>query len=320
VTAGNRYGARPALAGAVAHAAWSTSAIVAYLLIVVIWGFNYLFVNVGLEFASPLWLAALRAGVGAIATLAIVTAFGGWGTLDGPGRRDGLLLGIPNTALFFGLWFWAAHAVLPGIAAVMIYTFPLWVALLCLPVLGYELTGRHWLSVAIGFVGVALISELGGGGSGGVSWVPIVALLVAAISWAVGTVLFQRRFRPPEMMEANAYQLVGGAVALLVAALVLTPLPLPRPTAQLGATVLWLGVLGTAVAYAFWAMLLGRIRAATLSAYTFLVPVVALAASAVILGERLTWVQLLGVALVLASIYGIGRAQGASLAPSTRPS
>ncbi|MGA8542248.1 MAG: DMT family transporter [Thermoplasmata archaeon] len=299
-----------------ASSSWSPAAIAGYLLIVVFWGFNYLFVNLGLEFASPLWLAALRAGVGALSTLAIVSGFGGWGTLDRAGKRDALLLGIPNTALFFGLWFWAARSVLPGIAAVVVYTFPLWVALLSRPVLGQALTGRHWASVAVGFVGVALISEIGQTGSAGVAWLPIVALLVAAISWAVGTVLFQRRFRPVQMMSANAYQLIGGAVALLVAVAVLSPNPLPRPTVELGETIVWLGVLGTAVAYAFWAMLLGRIRAATLSAYVFLVPVVALAASAVIFGERLSWTQLLGVGLVLISIYGIGRAQGASAAPS----
>ena len=113
-----------------ASSSWSPAAIAGYLLIVVFWGFNYLFVNLGLEFASPLWLAALRAGVGALSTLAIVSGFGGWGTLDRAGKRDALLLGIPNTALFFGLWFWAARSVLPGIAAVVVYTFPLWVALL----------------------------------------------------------------------------------------------------------------------------------------------------------------------------------------------
>jgi drug/metabolite transporter (DMT)-like permease len=286
-----------------------------YLLIVVFWGFNYIFVNVGLQFASPLWLATLRAGVGAVSTLLIVTGFGGWGTLDLRGKRDALLLGVPNTAIFFGLWFWAARSVLPGVAAVVIYTFPLWVALLSRPVLGQALTGRHWASVGAGFVGVALISQIGEAGGSGVAWGPLTALFVAAVSWALGTVLFQRRFRPAQMMSANAYQLVGGAVALLAAVVVFAPQPLPRPTLELGETLLWLGVLGTAIAYAFWAMLLGRLRAATVSAFLFLVPVVALAAAAVIFGERLSWIQLVGVGLVLVSIYGIGRAQGASAPP-----
>jgi probable blue pigment (indigoidine) exporter len=293
----------------VAYSPWSPRIWALFLLLVVCWGLNYPFVNVGLAFATPLWLATLRAGLGALATLLIVTGLRGWGTLDAAGRRDGLLLGLPNTALFFGLWFWAARSVLPGIAAVVIYTFPLWVAVLSNPVLGSRLTARHWLSVAIGFAGVALISQLGQSGTGGVAWVAILELLVAAIAWAMGTVLFQRRFPREQMMEANAYQLIGGTVALLAATLLLSPVPLPQPTVTLVGAVLWLGVVGTALAYAIWTLLLGRTRAATVSAFLFLVPVVALAVSAAYFGERLSLTQVVGVGLVLVSIYGIGRAR-----------
>ncbi|MGC2359591.1 MAG: EamA family transporter [Thermoplasmata archaeon] len=292
-----------------AYSPWSPRIWALFLLLVVFWGLNYPFVNVGLAFASPLWLATLRAGLGALATLVIVTGLRGWGTLDAAGRRDSLLLGLPNTALFFGLWFWAARSVLPGIAAVVIYTFPLWVAVLSNPVLGSRLTARHWVSVAIGFAGVALISQIGENGTGGVAWVAILELLAAAVAWAMGTVLFQRRFPREQMMEANAYQLIGGTVALLAATFLLTPTPIPQPTATLVGAVVWLGVVGTALAYAIWTLLLGRTRAATLSAFLFLVPVVALGVSAAYFGERLSLTQLAGVGLVLVSIYGIGRAR-----------
>ncbi|MGI0130210.1 MAG: DMT family transporter [Thermoplasmata archaeon] len=293
-----------------ASSPWSLQTRLMFLLLVVFWGFNYIFVNVGLEFAGPLWLATLRAGTGALATLPIVSALHGWGTLDRAGRRDALILGLPNTALFFGLWFWAARDVLPGIAAVVIYTFPLWVALLSQPVLGLRLGPRHWTSVAVGFVGVALISQAGGATGAGVSLTPILVLLLAAIAWAFGTVLFQRRFPRDQMMEANAYQLIGGTLGLMGATLVLSPVPTPHPTLDLLATILWLGILGTTLAYAIWFNLLGRTAAATLSAYVFLVPVVALAASVTFFREQLSLLQIAGVGLVLASIYGIARARG----------
>lgn len=292
--------------------AWSWSTRGAFLLLVLVWGLNYPFVNLGLEFASPLWLATLRAGLGALTTLAVVTAQRSWGTLGPAGRRDALLLGLPNTAVFFGLWFWAAQSVTPGIAAVMIYTFPLWVAVLSLPVLGYHLAAVQWGSVAVGFVGVALISQVGIAGKTVVSLPAASALLAAAVAWALGTVVFQRRFQRTEMMEANAYQLVGGTVGLIVATAILAPLPVPVASTDLFASLVWIGILGTALAYVIWFTLLGRTPAATLSAYLFLVPVVALAASAVFFGERLTLLQLVGVALVLASIFGIARAQGGS--------
>lgn len=295
-----------------ASSPWSLQTRVLFLLLVVFWGLNYPFVNFGLAHAGPLWLATLRAGAGAVATLPIVSTFGGWGTLDRTAKRDALLLGIPNTALFFGLWFWAAGSVLPGIAAVVIYTFPLWVALLSQPMLGQRLGLRHWVSAAVGFGGVALISQIGENGGSHVSVLALALLLTAAIAWAIGTVLFQRRFRGEQLVEASAYQLIGGAVALVAATLVISPTPLPGASLDLAAALLWMGVLGTAVAYAIWFTLLGRTPAATLSAYVFLVPVVALAASVALFGERLSILQLGGVGLVLVSIYGIGRARWAT--------
>jgi len=110
------------------------------------------------------------------------------------------------------------------------------------------------------------------------------------------------------MLEANAFQVLGGAAALLAVLLLVAPTPVPRFTPALGITVVWMGVLGTAIAYSLWFTLLAETRAAKLSAYVFLVPVVALTASAVIFGERLSPLQFVGVGLVLLAIYAIGRA------------
>ena len=272
-----------------------------------IWGFNYLFVRAGLGLANPLWLAAFRAGLGALAAAVFVLPRRGVPALDRRGRIDAALLGLPNTALFFGLWFLAAGSVLPGETAVIVYTFPLWVAVLAGPVLGDHLRPVHWAILGVGFVGVAMISQPWAGSGASLRPVPVVELLVGAISWALGTVLMQRRFRASELQQANAYQLLGGAAALVLVAAGLAPGALPSPSWALGADVLWLGLVGTALAYSIWFHLLGRIPAATLSGFTFLVPLVALAASAVVYGERLDLTQAAGVVLVLVAIAATGR-------------
>lgn len=294
-----------------AYPSWSWGNRLSFVFLVSVWGMNYLFVSVGLGYSSPFWLALLRASVGTLGAWILLTPLRQWGHLDGRGRRDAMLLGLPNTTAFFVLWFLAARSVLPGVAAVVIYTFPLWVALLSAPVLGHRLSARHWVSVAAGFCGVVLISQVYVMGSSAVPAFAVLELLGATVSWAFGTVLFQRRFVREEMLEANAYQLLGGTLGVLVIALLFAPTPIPAATPVLIGSVLWLGLLGTALAYTVWFYLLGRTRAATLAAYVFLVPVVALTASAILLGERLSPVQLVGVALVLGSIYGIGGAPGA---------
>lgn len=289
----------------------------AFLFLSVVWGFNFLFMRVGLANSTSLWLAFLRASVGAGATAAVLLALGAWRGLDGRGRRDAFLLGVPNTAAFYGFLFVAIRSVLPGVAAVLVYTFPLWVAILSPSVLGHRLTLLHWVAVLGGFLGVALIAQAWDVFSVGTSPVAILELLGAALSWAIGTVLFQRRFHRDEMLEANAFQLFGGTAVLAVLVIALAPRPLPTVTVPFVVTVLWLGVLGTAVAYMIWYWLLGRTRAATLSAYVFLVPVVALTASAVFFGERLAPLQLLGVLFVLVSIYGISRAPDGAAGPAS---
>ncbi|MCI4316987.1 MAG: DMT family transporter, partial [Thermoplasmata archaeon] len=267
---------------------------------------NYLFVRAGLHDAAPLWLAFLRSGVGALGAAVFLLPPSFRGHLDGPGKRAALVLGIPNTALFFGLWFLAAGSILPGLAAVIVYTFPFWVAILSGPVLGHRLSAFEWLAVGIGFFGVVLIAQPWTAGGSAIPPWAVAELLVGAVSWGIGTVYFQKRFRGPQLVEANAYQLAGGALVLLAASLVLEGTAGPEFSLQLLGIVLWLGLIGTAFAYGVWFWLLSKTRAARLSSYLFLVPVVALLASAIVYGERLNSVQISGVLLVLLALYGVG--------------
>jgi drug/metabolite transporter (DMT)-like permease len=286
---------------------WSARTWLLFSLIVLAWGFNYLFVDLGLRWAGPIWLAVLRSGVGCAGMLVLVTVARGWGTLDVRARRDALLLGIPNTTLFFGLWFVAARSVPPGIASVVIYTFPFWVALLSATALGRPLSRVAWLSIGVGFAGVVLLSQAWSFVTPGLSLLPIVELLAASLSWAVGTVLFQRRFRRPEILSASFYQLAGGLAGLVILLLATGITPVPHISIDLLAASLWLGLVGTTVAYAIWFTLLGHTPAARMSAYLFLVPLVALGASVLLLGERLVAAQAAGALLVIVAIYVIGR-------------
>ncbi len=277
------------------------------------WGMNFIFVPIGLEYTSPLWLATLRAGIAIVFVAPYVFLRHRTSVLSNRDRRDAVLLGIPNTALFLGLWFVAAPQVAAGETAILIYTFPLWVALFSPWMLGHHLTRRHWIAIAAGFLGIVVISQPWTLGAGSVPPGALLELLASALSWAIGTVLYQRRFRGAQVVqEANAYQLGGGALILLLATVLVEPGTLPPATPELWIAVLWMGVFGTAFSYIVWYYLLNQVPAATLAAFTFITPLVALVAAALLLGERLTLAELGGVALVLVSIYGIGTARSRS--------
>lgn len=288
-----------------------------FAVVAVAWGLNYLFVRVGLDSFLPLWLAALRSGVGAIGVVAFVTWTRGWGPLDRRDVRDALLIGVPNTAIFFGLWFVAAESVPPGQAAVLVYTFPLWVTLLSALVLRTAPSGLQILAVAGGFVGVVFVSQPWLVGGAGLAPLAVLELLAGALSWGVGTVAFKHRFPGPKVAAANGLQLLGGAGALLGVSLLAEGPHLPALTWPEVGIVLWLGLVGTALAYSIWFRLLDRRSASTLSGYTFLVPLVALAASTVFLGERVDMIQAVGVLLVVIALYG--NARGARDPPRSAP-
>lgn len=281
---------------------------IAFAVLVSVWGLNYVFVRWGLEFAGPLWLAGLRAGVGALGVGLFLVARAPISRLSAGARRDALLIGIPNTAAFFGLWFIAAGEVPPGETAVVIYTFPLWVALLSFVWLREPIRPSLAAAMVVGFVGVALISGAWGGSGGALAPLPLAELLAGSIAWAVGTIGFKLRFRGEEVLEANVLQLASGSAILLVAALLLEPHG-AEPSVGLLATEAWLGLAGTALAYSIWFTLLARGPATTLSGFVFLVPVVALGAASLLLQESTNLIQFAGTGLVLVSVYFAARSR-----------
>jgi drug/metabolite transporter (DMT)-like permease len=278
-----------------------------YAGMVLAWGLNFIFVKIGLASSPPLWFAALRgllATAGVTAGLLAQRAPTSMGIRE---RRDALLLGLPTTGLFFGLWFSAATRVPAGETAVLIYTFPLWVVILSFLLLRENPGRLAWAGVTIGFVGVILVEQPWNGTGESIPPIAVAELLGAAAAWAVGTIFLKSRIPGHALRTANAYQLLSGSAVLLVAAAAFEPHPTIDVTGPFVASLLWLGLIGTALANAIWFVLLKRFSAPTVSTWAFLTPVVALAASVLIFSETLATVQLLGVALVLASAIAAAR-------------
>jgi probable blue pigment (indigoidine) exporter len=286
-----------------------------YAGMILVWGLNFIFVKFGLASSPPLWLAASRAWLGAAGISLLLRAWPSTYRLTPLERRDALWLGIPTTGLFFGLWFSAAAQVPPGETAILVYTFPLWVVVLSFLLLNDRVRWIAWASVVVGVLGVVLIEQPWSGPSGKIPPLAIVELLAAATCWALGTVLLKARIRGPGLRTANGYQTLSGAGVLIVAALAFEPRPTIVLDSNLIFSVLWLGILGTALANAVWFMLLERFPAPTVSTWAFLTPVVALVASVVIFHETLDALQLVGVVAVLAGAFAIARSSAAELDP-----
>jgi drug/metabolite transporter (DMT)-like permease len=291
---------------------------VLFVVMVVAWALNFIFARIGLASSPPLWLAALRAMLGTVGVAVGLRALRSGAQLTPRERRDALLLGIPTTGLFFGLWFSAATQILPGETAVIVYSFPLWVVVLSFLLLRERAPRLAWASVVVGFLGVVLIEQPWNEASSRTPLIAVVELLVAAACWALGTILLKARIQGPALRSANAYQLLSGTAMLLVAALVLEPHPVISLTSGFLVSLLWLGLVGTSIANVVWFLLLERFPAPTVSTWAFLVPIVALVASVLIFRESLNAIQLVGVVAVLLGAFVISRTEAAELDPHDR--
>jgi drug/metabolite transporter (DMT)-like permease len=188
-------------------------------------------------------------------------------------------------------------------AAILTYTMPLWSVLFARLVLGEPIDRLRGAALVLGAGGIALLAHpfFGIIAAGGVP-AGLVFVLSAAIVWAAGTV-FQKWARPTgDPLGLTTWQFaVGAIVAASGMALFETPhLELGRPEI-LGAFIYHV-IFPQAAAYALWFTLMGRVAASTLALGTLLVPVCAVAASAVWLGDRLSALDWLGFVAILGAV------------------
>ncbi|MHB1434768.1 MAG: DMT family transporter [Thermoplasmata archaeon] len=277
-----------------------------FLLVVVTWGFNYPFLRLGTQFAPPAFLFFLRALAGLLIMIPLLRGIGWQVELTRPQILRALAIGAIGYGAFFLLWGYAAAGVPPGEASVFIYLFPIWVLLLSAPLLRQVPRPLQLAGVLLGFVGVVLVAGVGTRALAG-SPRDLLLLTAAGFCWAIGTVLTKRDFRRIEIMAANAWQLAAGTAVLGGVALTTEPWGSIRWTGDLLVVVAWTGILGTGAAYLIWYYLLARNAAGPLSAFTFLVVVVAWVGSIAFFQEAVDPVQVSGVALILIALYLVGR-------------
>lgn len=286
---------------------WRVTALFAFT--IVIWGLNYPFVKYGLSLAPPLWFSFLRVMIGLTAVVVLLFAMGTRGSLNRRQQAMAFLLGIPGTGLFFGLWTVAATEIQPGLVSVFIYTYPLWTLFLSLPLLGEVPRAQKVFAALLGFMGVALSSQLGFAGLSVSELGAMLELLLAGFSFALFTVGFKRCFKGEQLLRANAWQLTGALVVLGAWAALTTPVQGIEWSGNLLVVLLWVGIVGTALAEVSFLILVSRYNASSLTAYFFLVVVVALVSSFIIFGETIDPIQGIGVAAIIVAIYLVGRSE-----------
>ena len=286
-----------------AFAAWA-----ALVVVWIVWGSTYLAIRVGVRTLPPFTMAAIRYLIAGLLLLPIGLRSGRpeQRVSDRPGLPQWgamALLGIMLPAAGNGVVSWAELRLPSGVAAVLVGTVPLWMVLAD-AVVRRRMPGiARWLALAVGIVGVAVLS---GSGGSHVPFGPTLAVLFAALSWGTGSVLQGLLPVPSRALLMAAMEMVCGGLACAVVALV------RGETVDLGAVsgesweaMAYLIGAGSLLAMTAYVFALSRLPASTVSSYAFVNPVVAVLLGSVLLGERLSGREALGAAIVVLSVAGL---------------
>jgi drug/metabolite transporter (DMT)-like permease len=268
-----------------------------YALLVLIWSSTWVAIKIGLEDCPALLGAGLRFALAGLVLLLIAAV------QRRPLRTDWRLAGVLALAPFafaYGLVYWGEQYVPSGLAAVLFGILPLYTALLAGVLLPSEpLKAPLLVGVLIGIAGLALAFlesvELGSAEKAALG---AAALAVAPIGAAIGNVGQKLRAAQLDAVVLNGWAMLGGGLLLLpVSALAEDWRDLVWSAESIG-SIVYLALIGSAVAFVTLTVLLRHISAQAMSFLAMLLPFGALVFGATLYDEPITARALGGAALV----------------------
>ena len=288
-------------------ATWKT--LLAFAIIYFVWGSTFLAIRVGVHEVPPFLLAAMRFLVAGVVLY-------GWTLARGepsPTPRQwasASLLAILIFVCDYGLLFWAEQRVPSGVAAVMLATIPVFMALSEILFLRTQkLTARLALALLIGLAGVAVLvgRSLSLGGAP-IDTAGALALIFAAMSWSIASALTRKLSLPSSKVMSSGAQMLAGGVLLGLTSAALGEFRNFHPSAVSGVawlSLLYLIVAGSIIGFTAYVWLLHHQSPTKVGTYAYVNPVVAVLVGYFLGGEPLGLRTILGTIFVLFSVVVI---------------
>ena len=293
----------------------STAAVATALLTVyVVWGSTYLGIAIMIETLPPLLAAGVRYVVAGLLMLGALAAYHRFRRRTEPAERPAavhwrsafvigtlLLLGGNGGVVLSELF------ITSGIAAVLVGTMPIWMALF-----DAILSRRMPSSLVIGglvagFVGVAILVwpvE----GIDRIDPLGIGLVIVADISWAAGSLYARRAPLPRSPLLGTGMEMLAGGIMLVLAGSLIGEIGrtnVEEFSLRSLLALAYLIVFGSIAAFTAYTWLLANVPVSTVSTYAYVNPIVAVALGAVILSEPITPRRLIATAIILAAVVAM---------------
>jgi len=276
-------------------------ALAALVVLTLLWGYTWVIAKQSLDYAGPFQVGFLRTAVGTAALFGVLLALRRPLRLRAPWKTA--CIGAFQTGGFIALSTWALVEGGAGKTAVLIFTMPIWTLLLGRMLLGERIRGVQLLAAACALTGLVLIIA---------PWTLHASSLsktlavLAALSWAVSTVLL-KRWRADlsaDVLTLTAWQMVFGLLLLLIVA-VAVPERETEWTPTFIAIIGFMALVSTAFGWFLWLYVLERLPAWQASLSILGIPAVASLSSHWQLGEQVEFLELAGMLLIAVGLVTI---------------
>lgn len=288
----------------------------AFAAVYLIWGSTYLAIRYAIETLPGFLMSGVRFAVAGLA----LYAFASWRGAARPTAGQWRAASVAALFLFVGGnggVVFAQHWIPSGLAALMVGTEPLWVVvLLAFWGGGSERpTRRTLVALLVGFAGAAILARpqesigLVGGDSGAVPVVALLAIVVAPLAWAVGSLYARDADMPENRSLGVAMQMIAGGVGLCVLGLFAGEAAEVDLGAVSGRSVLaffYLIVFGSIIAFSAYSWLLRHTKATLVATYAYVNPVIAVFLGWLLAGEPIGLQTAVASVLIIGAVVLVG--------------
>ena len=271
------------------------------VLLSMLWGGSYFFVEIALLEWSPLLIVAVRVVIATIVIWGIVLATG----LPVPRSRSVWIaffwMGLLNNIFPFLLIVWGQKEIESGLAAILTAAAPIFSVIVAGVWLKDEpVTRPRLLGAVLGLIGVVILIGPGALAGLDVNLLAQLAVLAGALSYAFAGVYARRfpRMNVDPIVAAAGQLLMSSSIMILLVFMFEAPSQLIESSTRVWIAVALMAVFSTALAYILYFRLLASAGATNAILVTLLIPVTAILLGALILDERLEWLHFVGMAVI----------------------
>ena len=271
-----------------------------------IWSSAFTSARIIVQVAPPLSISALRFLIAGLIAVSIAYFLGQRAKFTHKQWLAIILFGLCQNAIYLGFFFMAMAKIEASVASIIASSMPLLVAFVLVTVFKEKLSILGYSGLIIGFLGVVLImsSRL----SNGINIVGIIQCVLGVLALTIATLSVKSASTGGNLFMVVGLQMLVGSAALSIPAIALETWDVvwdKKVILAFAYTIVVPGIIATYI----WFLLVERIGATKAATFHFLNPFFGVAIAAMLLDEKLSYYDMIGVVIIMLGIFAVQRSR-----------